>query len=317
MNYDLSSKRLSVIIPVCERTENIKNVYKDYRDYFAQHTNNIEFICVASDGEAETVVRLKEIKKSDPDLTLIVLNRSYGEATAIQTGTDYATGDLILTLPCYRQVVTTELCKLFDKIDEYDLVFAKRWPRVDSRTNQFQTKIFSFVLRKTSGHNFSDLGCGARLMHAEVLKEMHIYGDQHRFMPLLAYQIGYLSTEVELSQSTDDVNNRVYHPGIYIRRLLDMLTIVFLTKFSKKPLRFFGLLGSTTMLLGGGGLLYLAYQKVMLNIAMADRPMLVVFSLFLVLGIQLLGIGLVGETITFTHASKNKEYKIKEIYTHK
>lgn len=316
MNYDLSSKKLSIIIPLCERTENFFEVYKDYRDYFTQYTDDIEFICVVSDGKAETTACLKEIKASEPDLILIVLNRGYGEATAIQAGANYVSGDLILILPPYRQVETTELYKLFDKIDEFDLVLAKRWPRKDSIANQLQTKIFGYLLRKTSGHDFSDIGCGARLVYAEVLKEMHLYGDQYRFLPLFAYQSGYHSIEVELRQSRDDVNNRIYHPGIYIRRLLDMLTIVFLTKFNKKPLRFFGLIGASSMGLGCVGLLYLAYQRLMLDIAVADRPLLVVFSLFLVLGVQLLGIGLVGETIAFTHANKNREYKIKEIFTH-
>ena len=169
------------------------------------------------------------------------------------------------------------------------------------------------MLQKLSGLKFDDVGCGVRLIKAEVLKEVFMYGDQWRFLPLLSYQLGYHSTEVELTQAGEDTHKRFYSPGVYLRRLLDLLTIIFLTKFNKKPLRFFGLIGSSSILMGIFGLLYLSFEKLILDVAMADRPALVLFSLFIVLGCQLIAIGLVGETVIFTHSKELKEYRIKEI----
>jgi hypothetical protein len=144
-----------------------------------------------------------------------------------------------------------------------------------------------------------------------------MYGDQWRFLPLLAYRIGFHSIEVELTQASEDSHSRVYSPGLYLRRFLDLLTIIFLTKFNKKPLRFFGLMGSSAILAGMAGLIYLAFERLVLDVGVSDRPLFVLFTLFLVLGFQLIAIGLVGETVIFTHSKENKEYKIKEIIQHK
>ncbi len=316
MDQQLTSNKLSVIIPICERSDNAITVYQEYRQYIAQQFENVEFICVVSNGLKQTADLFQAQKAKEPDLKLIVLNRAYGEATALQAGVDHATGSLLLFLPAYFQVKTEEITKLFSHIDEHDLVLARRWPREDVATNQLQTKIFNRCVKLLSNQNFSDIACGVKLVRADVFKELHIYGDQHRFLPLLAYQLGFNWVEVDLSQSEKDVGNRVYHPGVYVRRLLDLLAIVFLTKFNKKPLRFFGLLGTTSMAIGVFGLLMLAYERLVFDVAASDRPLLVVCSLLVVLGIQLLGIGLVGETITFTHASENREYRVKKIHAH-
>lgn len=313
MNDLLEGKKLSVIVPVCERTDNTVRLYSEYKSCLSALVENIEFIYVISNDFPEVARQLRECRESDPKLTLLVLSRNYGEATAIQAGAEHATGELALILPCYKQVATNELKKLFTEIDRYDLVLGKRWPRLDGKANQLQTRMFRYLLKKFSGQEYSDIGCGVRLIKIAALRETHMYGDQMRFLPLLAHQLGFRSIEVELSQATEDSHYRLYWPGLYIRRFLDLLTIVFLTKFNKKPLRFFGLIGMGSIIAGTLGLIYLAYARLFLAVSVADRPLLVVFALFFVLGAQLIAIGLVGETIIFTHAKDIKEYKIKEI----
>ena len=117
-----------------------------------------------------------------------------------------------------------------------------------------------------------------------------------------------------MKQAEENAARKSPPPGLYLRRILDLITIVFLTKFNKKPLRFFGILGSSSIVVGFFGLLYLSYERLFLSVDMADRPLLVLFSIFFVLGIQLIGIGLLGETIIFTHAGERKEYRIKTIF---
>jgi hypothetical protein len=116
-----------------------------------------------------------------------------------------------------------------------------------------------------------------------------------------------------VAQSPSDAHTRVYAPGVYVRRILDLLTAVFLVKFNKKPLRFFGLLGSASFAIGLIALLYVVIERLFFGVALADRPALLLSTLLLVLGVQLVAIGLVGETIIFTHAREVKEYTIKEI----
>lgn len=313
MDNKLTGKKLSVIVPVCERVDATAELYNEYKEHCSKLCDDVEYIFVVSTDHPTIAGELRRIADTDSDLSLIILNRNYGEATAVQAGFNHSSGDYILTLPPYKQVDSSELYKLFEQIGDYDIALGKRWPRRDGSTNQFQTRAFNALLNKFSGQHFSDIGCGVRLIKAEVLEETYVYGDQWRFFPLLAYQLGFHSVEVEITQASEDTHSRVYNPGIYLRRLLDLLTIVFLTKFNKKPLRFFGLIGSSTIIAGTLGLFYLAFERLVLGIGVADRPLLVLFSLFFVLGCQLIAIGLVGETVIFTHAKDNKEYKIKEI----
>ena len=312
---DLTTKhqKLSVVIPVCDSARNAADVFQQYKAKCETLASEVEYIYVSSTNDADTLKALRTLKEKEASLHLIILSRSYGEGTALQAGFDLASGDLILTLPAsYTQVEVNELDKLFEKIDEFPVVLAKRWPRSESGFNRAQSRVFNWLLKYLSDQTYSDIGCSVKLMRAEVTKELYLYGEQHRFLPLLAYQAGFLYTEVDISSSVKD-SPRIYAPKVYVRRTLDLITIVFLTKFNKKPLRFFGLIGSAAIIFSVLGMLYMAYQRLALDMSMADRPLLVMFCLFLVLGVQLMAIGLVGETVTFIHARDNKEYRIKEI----
>jgi hypothetical protein len=143
--------------------------------------------------------------------------------------------------------------------------------------------------------------------------ELPLYGDQHRFLPLLAARLGFRIGEVNVAQSRKEKFWRLYRPGVYPRRLLDLLTVFFLIKFTKKPLRFFGLIGAATFLLGGLLTLYLVIERLFFGVPLAQRPALLLSSLLVVLGVQIFALGLIGELIIFTHAKDIKEYTIDEI----
>jgi hypothetical protein len=152
-----------------------------------------------------------------------------------------------------------------------------------------------------------------RVFRRQVIDEVPIYGDLHRFFPLLAHKQGFRVSEIDVRQSQSDEFRRIYAPGIYMRRLLDLLTVFFLVKFTKKPLRFFGLVGTT---LAGAGVIvttFIVGERLFFDMPLADRPALILGSLLVVLGIQIIAIGLIGEIIIFTHAKDLKEYKIDRI----
>lgn len=306
--------KLSVIIPVSERAENTIAVYEEYRQTLEAAADKLDFIFIISQDERDLIQSLRNLPDREGcDTNIIVLSKSYGDATAVKAGIEQVNSDLVLILPPYKQIETPEILKLFDAIEGFDIALAVRHPRIDTQKNQIQTKVFNGLLKRLSGQQFSDIGCGVRLVRRQVLEEVHLYGDQLRFLPLLAYQLGFHSKEVPLQQASEETSDRIYTPGIYIRRFLDLLTVTFLTKFNKKPLRFFGLVGTASISLGSVGLMYLAVDKLVFDAELADRPLLVLFSLFFVLGAQLISIGLIGETVIFTHAKDHREYRIKEI----
>jgi hypothetical protein len=158
-----------------------------------------------------------------------------------------------------------------------------------------------------------DPGCGIRLSKKEVFKEIKLYGDLHRFFFMLARQLGFRIVQLDIPQSIADTHRRIYSFRTYLSRLLDIITVSFLIRFHQKPLRFFGTGGTLSAIIGFVGLGYIGIERVFFDIAASGRPLLVLFSLFLVLGIQLIAIGLVGETIIFTSAKNEKEYRIRKI----
>lgn len=305
--------KLSVVVPVCERADEVVANYHEYKSYCDSFAGQVEYIYVVAQTSTSVIRQLRALQSKEEGFTLIVLNNNYGEATELEAGFAHATGDLVLTLPSYLQVESAELARLFEELGDNDFAIARRWPRFDNGINRLQSKAFHYLSNKLASQHVSDIGCGVRLIKAHVLEELHIYGDQHRFFPMLAHQLGFHYAEVDLPQNKHDTSRRFHGPGLYLRRVLDLLAIVFLTKFNKKPMRFFGLLGGGAITVGFLGLIYLAFERMFFSVALADRPLLVLFALFFTLGIQLMAIGLVGEVVVFTHSKGSKEYRIKEI----
>jgi hypothetical protein len=160
---------------------------------------------------------------------------------------------------------------------------------------------------------FHDLGCGARAMDRRVLEEIQLYGDQHRFLAVLADRQGFRVHEVNVRQSNEDRFEGVYQPREYTRGLLDIFTVFFLVRFTKKPLRFFGMVGVTTFAVGALAVTWLVIERLFFGQALAERPALLLASLLVVLGLQLFALGLLGELMIFTHARGLKDYQIERV----
>ena len=306
--------RLSAIVPVTEgRYDNVAEVFEEYRDALAATGSGFEMIYVL-DGELPVVREaLRRLKDAGAPLTIVQMAKPYGEALAIMVGFEHASGEVILTLPAFRQVEPRALGGLIAALGDTDLVVARRWPRTDPAYNRVQARVFNWLLGWVSNVEVRDAGCNVRVLKRRVLEEVHLYGNQHRFVALLAHQRGFKVKEVDTPQAQADTFRRVYSPGTYLGYLLDFLTVFFLVKFTKRPLRFFGILGSGVFALGSLITLYLIAERLLGGVALANRPALILSSLLIILGIQVLAIGLIGEIIIFTHAREIKEYTIAEI----
>jgi len=303
---------VSVIIPVSERFDDVPVLYKEYKDALQASGYSYEFVYVL-DGEFPDVLgELKALQASGEQITIIKLAKWFGEATALTAGFENSSGEMILTLPAYCQVESVDIPRVLKELQDHDMVVARRWPRIDSSFNQMQARLFHWALGFT-GCTFRDLGCAVRAFKRQVINEVTVYGDQHRFLPVLAERRGFRICEVDIKQSTQDSQRRIYSPGVYVRRLLDFVTVFFLVKFTKKPLRFFGLIGTGTLAIGGIVLLVLIIERLLFGEPLAERPALLLSSLLVVLGVQIFAIGLIGELIIFTHAKDMKEYTIAEI----
>jgi len=306
---------LSVVVPISERLDDLRDLYNQYSEQISANGYSYEFIFVLDGPEPQILQTLKELRQGRAEVNVVILNRQVGEATALSVGLEKARGSIILTLPSYFQVDPTEIGHILTNLidGKSDLVIGWRYPRIDSVFNRVQSRVFHALIRALMGIRYHDISCSVRVMTRKVAEEVQLYGDLHRFFPLLAHQRGFKVAEFPVRQSKLDVKRRLYGPGVYLRRLLDLLTLFFLYKFTKKPLRFFGLVGSAISCTGAVITAYLGLYRLLGLGGIADRPILILGVLLLVLGVQLFSIGLLGEIIIFTHARDVKDYQVGEV----
>ncbi len=305
---------ISVIIPVGGRhAADMHALYEDYKRGLEALGSPYEVVVVLDGPRPEVAADVQRLLASGDRVSVIGLTRRFGEATALVAGFQRACGRIILTLPAYPQIRGDEIGRLVRALGSADLAIGRRWPRAGGRFEAMRRDAFHRLLASITGQRFHDLGCSARALKRQVLEEINLYGDQHRFLPVLAGRIGFKVLEVELRQSPLDRFEGAYPPREYVRRALDICTVFFLARFTKKPLRFFGMVGVSTFLVGAALVAWLAFDRLVFLHPLADRPALLLSSLLVVLGMQLFALGLLGELIIFTHARDIKDYQIEEV----
>jgi glycosyltransferase involved in cell wall biosynthesis len=306
----------SAIIPVGPRTDELDELITEYDSALASLGKPYEII-VVFDGLAgrrrHWLDVLQGLVITNGRLRIIELAREFGESSALAAGFDAAKGELLITLPAYYQIEPADIPRLFNaEMGSNDMLIAVR-PRSGASFDSLRRKAFHALFRFTSGMHFRDLNCGVRLLKREVASEIPLYGEQHRFLPALARRRGFRVEEIELVQSAKDKFRGRYKAREYLQRLLDILTVFFLVRFTKKPLRFFGTIGFVAASFGSIVTLVLVVQRLFFGLSLANRPALLLATLFVVLGGQVFALGFVGELIIFTHASKMKEYTIRRV----
>ncbi len=304
---------ISVVIPVQKRYDDIEELYGAYAEALRRCDDRFEFIFVL-DGDYPDVQRqLEQLRHSGEPIQVIRFTRAFGESVALTVGFEHSQGELVLTLPAFYQIDPETLPAFIGSLGDEDMLQGRRWPRTDSALNRAGTVLLHRLIRLVTGHTFRDVGCSLRLMRRQVAREVVIYGDQHTFLPVLASNRGFRVREVSVQQSKNDPYVRYYQPSEYLRRLLSIFTIFFLGRFTKAPLRFFGVCGTLLMLLGMVLIGVVVFERLFSGVPAGDRPMLLFGVVNLVLGAQVFALGLIGELIIFTHGRELKEYSIAEV----
>jgi len=305
---------VSAIVPISRRTQDISKLAADYVSALNATVRHFEILFVIDGDKPAIFDALAALAADDKRIRIIKFAKAFGEATAISAGFRLANGRIILTLPGYYQVEPASISNLIDALDDCDMAVAHRSPRYRKSAFEVQRRrLFHWLIKVSSGESFSDLGCSARAFRREILQEIPLYGEQHSFLPVLASKQGFRVKEVPIPQSALDRFEGRYGLRSYLHRLLDIFSVVFLVRFTKKPIRFFGMIGSITFVFGGLVVLTVVVQRLIFGMPLANRPALLVGSLLTVLGLQIFALGLIGELIIFTHAREIKEYTIEKI----
>jgi glycosyltransferase involved in cell wall biosynthesis len=313
MSPSRRTAEVSALIPVGNRAANLLELYREYKQGLEQIGLAYEFIFILDGPKPQAAEAIRALQEQGEPVSSIALTREFGEATALMIGFAQARSGIVLTLPAYHQIEGAEIPKLLNALAEADLVVSHRWPRAGGFLERARRSAFHGLVHSVTGLRFRDLGCSARAMRRRVLDEISLYGDQHRFLPILANRQGFRVVEIDVRQSPADRFEGAYRPREYTHRVLDLLTVFFLVRFTKKPLRFFGMIGAITFGLGALLIAYLVVERLFFGQPLAERPALLLSSLMAVLGLQLFAIGLLGELIIFTHARQMKDYQVERI----
>jgi glycosyltransferase involved in cell wall biosynthesis len=278
---------VSVVVPVVELVDDLDALFRDYSAALREMERSFEFIFVLDGRFRRLVEPLRELKRDNPEVCIVVMGESFGEAAALKAGASQARGSVLMTLASRFQVEGGGVRELLMQLDKgYDLVVTRRHPRIDSRLNRLQARVFHAIARLMTGSKFRDMTCGSRAMRAEVFDELHLYGDFHRFIPILAKQAGLRVKEVDVPQHKEDSRSRVFRLTVYLALLLDVLTLFFLTRFVHKPLRLFGTLGAAMLSVGFVISGYLALYRLLGFGGIANRPLLLLGILMIVFGMR-------------------------------
>jgi glycosyltransferase involved in cell wall biosynthesis len=276
-----------------------------------------EIICIDDGSRDGTVDVLRKLTATRDNLIAIFLRRNYGQTPAMAAGFYHATGKVIISLDADLQNDPQDIPLLLDKLAEgYDLVSGWRKERQDDAlTRLLPSKIANWLIGKVTGVKLHDYGCSLKAYRAEVLADLELYGELHRFLPALAFIEGAKISEIPVRHHPRRYGKSKYGLGRTFRVLMDLLTIWFMKTFLTRPMHVFGFLGLILMLLGlalGG---YLSFLKLILNQSIGDRPLLILVAILILTGIQLFGFGLLAELLMRTyHESQGRPiYRVREI----
>jgi dolichol-phosphate mannosyltransferase len=279
-----------------------------------------ELICVddgSQDGSAEL---LKEQAIARPNLRAVLLRRNYGQTAAMAAGFNYAQGRAIVTLDGDLQNDPADIPMLLAKLEEgYDLVSGWRKNRQDAAvTRLLPSKIANWLIGQTTGVKIHDYGCSLKAYRSELVADMNLYGELHRFLPALAFIEGARITELPVRHHARRHGHSKYGLGRTLRVVMDLFTVFFMKKFLTRPMHVFGLLGIISTTLGTILGLYLTFLKLGLGQSIGDRPLLILSVVLLLTGIQLFSFGLLAELLIRTyHESQGRPiYRVREVIEH-
>ncbi|MBN1223111.1 MAG: glycosyltransferase family 2 protein [Candidatus Aminicenantes bacterium] len=308
---------LSIVTPVFNEEENLRTLYEEIKAACDNLGKSYEIIFVDDGSKDGSYPLLLDIQKSDPTVKLIKLRRNFGQTAALAAGFDYAGGDIIITLDADLQNDPQDFGILLEKIEAgYDIAAGWRKKRKDKFfTRRIPSMAANWLISFITRVKLHDYGCTLKAFRREVIQNINLYGELHRFIPAIASTIGVSMAEVKVNHRPRRHGKSKYSLTRFVRVILDLLTVKFLLSYSTKPLQIFGIFGLASGLIGGIIGLYLSYQRLILKQGIAGRPLLLLSILLIVIGIQFITLGLLAEVMVRAyHESANKRiYFIREI----
>ncbi|MCX7918492.1 MAG: glycosyltransferase family 2 protein [bacterium] len=309
---------LSVVIPVLNEEKNIPQLHQALINTLTALEKSFEIIYVDDGSTDSSFQLLSELYQKSPEqIRVIQFRRRFGQTAAMSAGIAYAQGKIIIMLDADLQNDPVDIPRLLEKMEEgYDIVSGWRINRKDKYvTRILPSKIANWLIGSITGVKLHDYGCSLKAYRAEVIKELKLYGEMHRFIPALASWVGAKIAEIPVQHHPRRFGKSKYTLNRIWRVLLDLITVKFLLSFSTRPLQIFGSIGLISCILGLGISGYLTFLKLAYQEHLSNRPLLWLGILLIMLGFQFISLGLLAELVARTyHESQNKPiYVIRQM----
>jgi glycosyltransferase involved in cell wall biosynthesis len=301
--------RLSVVVPLFNEAESLETLHGEIRAACEARRLRFEVVYVDDGSTDGSWAALERLHRRDRRVRAVQFRRNFGKAEALAAGFAAASGDAVVTLDADLQDDPAEIPRLLDKLDEgWDLVSGWKKTRRDPFfSKRLPSKLYNRTTALLTGIRLHDFNCGIKAYRREVVRAVKVYGELHRYIPALARWEGFRVTELAVNHRPRVHGRSKYGLSRYLTGLLDLITVMFLGKFTRRPLHLFGAVGLALSLAGGGITAVLVALRVTHRIFLSNRPLLFLGIVLLLLGIQFVSIGLLGEMITRSTASERPE----------
>ncbi len=309
---------LSIVLPVYNEEQNVDVLHKEISDCLSRFDLETEVIYINDGSIDDTLQKLLELKKHDDRIVIADFRRNFGQTAAMAAGFDLARGSVVVTMDADRQNDPADIPMLLAKIDEgYDLVSGWRYDRKDGFwLRRLPSRIANRLISYTTDVKLHDYGCSLKAFRFEVVKQLSLYGEMHRFIPAIASWFGVKIAEIKVNHRPRVAGATKYGISRTLRVILDLITVKFLLSYASRPLQFFGAIGLISTIAGLLIGMILTIQKLFYSIALSERPLLLLGVLLIFIGLQFITVGLLAEMMTRTyHEAQDKPvYSIRDIY---
>lgn len=306
-----SFRKISLVIPLFNEEESVIPLSHEIRKAISKVNIDYEVIFVDDGSSDSSLQKLKEISRTDNRFKYLSFRKNYGKSAALHIGFKQASGEVIITMDADLQDDPHEVPNLLNKLEEgYDLCSGWKKKRQDPFIKKISSRFFNFVTRLISGIKIHDFNCGLKAYRKEVVENVRVYGELHRYMPVLAKWQGFRVTEIPVQHHPRRYGKTKFGISRFFKGFIDLITVIFVTRYIKRPMHFFGFLGALSFLVGFIVLGYLTYLWVN-GVPLSNRPMLFLGMLLIIVGAQLFAVGLLGEVIVH-NSMDDREYAIKD-----
>jgi glycosyltransferase involved in cell wall biosynthesis len=308
----LSFNKLSVVIPLLNEEESLNPLANEIRKAVKPLNINYEVIFVDDGSNDGSLKVIKDICKQDKRFRYISFRKNYGKSAALQVGFKQVTGDVVVTMDADLQDDPNEIGNLLRKLQEgNDLVSGWKKKRFDPLIKRYSSRFFNYITRIMSGIKIHDFNCGLKAYRVEVTQSIKVYGELHRYMPVLADWNGFTVAEIPVTHHARRYGKTKFGISRFFKGFIDLVTVLFSTRYIKRPMHFFGFFGAFAFIIGLFVNGYLAYEWGFNHQALSNRPMLFLGMLLIIVGVQFFSFGLLGEMVVH-NTMDEKEYIIKD-----